>query len=116
MASRFEGLNHLEWKLFSNLFPLPQKRTVAGLEQPHVELSILCCTSCWQVVVGVISQKVHHGLPRVQLIGGSSVGTRMGRWNNSSPGFWGWPRIEDWLDGIVAPSTLLFPLVKVAEL
>ena len=27
MAGRFEGLNHLEWKLFSDLFPPPQKRT-----------------------------------------------------------------------------------------
>ncbi len=61
MAGRFEGLSHIEWKLFEDIFPIsPEKR---GKGMPHTPRTI--CTiilfSTYYNLVRVMYQQERFG-------------------------------------------------------
>jgi transposase len=49
MAGRFEGLSDLEWKLFEDLFPEPEKR---GKGMPHVPFRYVINTLLYILMSG----------------------------------------------------------------
>jgi transposase len=49
MAGRFEGLSDLEWKLFEDLFPKPEKR---GKGMPHCPFRFVINTLLYILITG----------------------------------------------------------------
>lgn len=60
MAGRFEGLSDLEWKLFEDLFPEPQKR---GKGMPHAPFRFVINTLLYLLITGCRWCDVPQGPP-----------------------------------------------------
>lgn len=60
MAGRFEGLSDLEWQLFEDLFPTPEKR---GKGMPHVPFRYVLNTLLYVLITGCRWCDVPHGEP-----------------------------------------------------
>ena len=87
MAGRFEGLSEIEWKLFSNLFPVLGKwekgKPATDPRRVLNMLLYLLFTGCrWYDV-----PRGPYGSPEVPLIAGFNAGTRIESWLYSRLGF-----------------------------
>jgi hypothetical protein len=80
MAGRFEGLSEIEWKLFSNLFPVPGKGGKENLQPTPDAFSTRGCIFYSPVAAGVICPRGPYGSPEVPLIAGFNAGTRIESW------------------------------------
>ena len=67
MAGRFEGLSDIEWKLFSNLFPVPGKGERKTSNRPRTRSQHAVVSSIHRFAAGMMCPRGPYGPPEVRL-------------------------------------------------